>query len=186
MENKTVKCAVCGGELSQFGVRNLSDGLLCRDCCAMLSEWLSEEDTQRMSAADISKHLDYRKRNAKKIAGFVPSVMAGGKYVLYINTAKKQFAVSKRKDYIKENADLFKLRHIEHVGLIERNSKNSEGGDIFLHIDFSRGNIGHLELRVNEFSGLDVMSEEYKKAKDTAMEYIKAFKDAGVKERKFL
>ena len=38
------KCSICGGNLNDFGSKDLKDGVVCRYCVKKASPWLSDED----------------------------------------------------------------------------------------------------------------------------------------------
>ena len=100
------KCSVCGEPLTKYGNKTLKDGTLCRNCVKIASPWLDDEDYATKSVSDMRKHLEYRKANEERLKNFKETKKVEGKYNLYLDNTNKQFVISKRKDLVKENADV--------------------------------------------------------------------------------
>ena len=177
-------CSICGNELTDFGNKKLTDGILCRECAKKLSEWLSDEKLSEMDVRDIQKHLCYREKNIGKLNEFVAKDSVIGKYDIYIDTDHRSFVISKRKDYMKDNADVVKLWRIRKITVYSDKHELSEGEDVFMKIELFCRKFQEMVFRVNEFPGLDPDSEEFEKTKELAEEYLQLFMRAGIGERK--
>ena len=183
-EIKEDVCGLCARELSAFGSKPFAQGVLCRDCVSKLSEWITDEQLSGMTLAGLRSHLAYRNKNAVRIAALAPTASVGGRYSL--NICRRQFFFSRREDYIKENADVFRLGNFKSVRTFTEKTENSEGSDVFFRVELKRGELPLVQFRVNDFPGLSEDSEEYAKAMETAAQYARALRAAGVSERKFL
>ena len=171
------ECSICGKKLTQFGNKKLKDGILCRTCAKISSRWLSDEDYENRSVEDMQKHLQYRKANLEKLNSFKTDKSVEGKFNLLIDRNKKQFLLSKRLDYIKENPDLIPFDDIEEISIIEENYFDDEGKDIFFEIKLNNDEINKIRFRINEFPGIEENSDEYKKANDLAFVYLNGLID---------
>lgn len=172
MNNNDGKCSVCGKQLTDYGNKELLDGILCRDCVKLASPWLSDDDFKKRSVEDIKKHLKYREDNLERLKNFKDVRSVKGKYSLYIDDDNKMFVVSKRKDYVKDNADVIDFDDIEEISVYEKQYKNEDGVDVFFEAKLNNKEIPVLKFRVNEFTGFDKQSDEYKKASELAVEYL--------------
>ena len=85
------KCSICNEQLTDYGNKQLKDGVLCRNCVKLASEWLSDEDYKKRSVKDIKKHLKYREDNLKKLEAFKTSREVKGKYTLYIHDGGRKY-----------------------------------------------------------------------------------------------
>lgn len=174
-------CSLCGQKLTEFGNKTLKDGILCRDCVKKASPWLEDEDYEKRSIDQMREHLSYRQENLKQLDHFLCNRKVEGKYSLYLDDENGRFMISKRKDPVKDNADLFEYRDLVRMSIIQENQE--EGiGDLFFEIHLDQKEIDHLSFRVNEFPGLDIHSEEYKKAERVAFAYLDALNHKNVDE----
>ncbi len=181
IENGVVQtCSICQQPLTAFGSKKLADGILCRDCAKKLSEWLSDEDISNMKVSKIRKHLNYREKNQSNLQSFNPTKKYEAKYDLYIDETKGSFVISKKKDFIKENADVIKLWKIKSIRSYEQRNELSEGYDILIDINLMFSPFKKMTFRVNEFTGLLKDTEQFNTTKETAENYLKLFIDARV------
>ena len=178
------KCGLCGNELSAFGSKQLADGIICRDCAAKLSEWLTDEVLAETKLSKIKKHLKYREENAMDIQAFAPNIVSEGKYKLYIDEQTKKFAISKKKDLVKDNADIVKLSSVKSITVSKADCPDSEGVDIMMELAVRSRQFKTIKFRVNEFPGIEEESEAYTQTKEIAEKYIELFAGAGISERK--
>ena len=170
------KCAICGNELTRYGNKQLKDGILCRDCVKLASPWLNDDDYLARDTEAMKKHLEYREMNKEKLKDFVEERSVKGKYSLYLDEDTRQFVISKRKDFKKDNADLLSYDEIEELSIFEEKySDEQEGVDLLMDIRLSNPEIGNICFRINEFPGLEKDSEDYKKTLSLAFEYLNAF-----------
>ena len=168
------KCSVCGSRLTKYGSKKLKDGILCRNCEKMSSPWLTDDDYANKTVEDMKKHLQYRSENFKKLDEFVKSKVVEGKYDLCIDEDHKQLYFSKRKDVKKENPDIIPFDDIEEINIVEEQYLNEDGVDVMFEVKLHNPQINSMYFRVNEFPGINNKTEEYKKASDTAQNYLNA------------
>jgi len=175
--NNENTCCLCGEPLSRYGNRKIKDGTLCRNCIKPASAWLNDDDYEKMSLEDFRKHLEYRNENMKVLKAFNTEKKVEGKYSLYLDETKKEFVFSKRKDLLKENADVFSFDEINEISIFEE--RYGEGDDVDICFDMKLGNpqIDNVYFRVNEFPGLVKESEEHQAAIDLALRYLGAFEE---------
>ena len=177
------KCSICNEQLTDFGNKTLKDGVLCRNCVKLASAWLSDEDYAKRSVEDIKKHLKYREDNLKKLETFKASREIKGKYSLYIDDNDKKFVLSKRKDLIKENADVLDLDDVLEISVYEKKYKDSDGVDVYFEAKLDNDEINTVTLRVNEFPGILTDSDDYKNVSELAINYLdELMKDMDFKE----
>ncbi|MBQ6335265.1 MAG: DUF4428 domain-containing protein [Erysipelotrichaceae bacterium] len=168
-------CALCGKPLSRYGNKKIKDGTLCRNCIKPASPWLSDDDYLKMDLDAYRKHLEYRLENLKKLEDFKGEKSVEGKYSLYLDDANKLFAISKRKDLKKENADVISLDDVKEISIFEEGYPDSEDVDICFDLKLANEQIDNICFRVNEFPGLIKGGEEHQAAIDLAMSYLNAF-----------
>ena len=174
IEESAGKCSLCGNALTAFGSKPLADGVLCRDCAKIVSEWLSDEDLRGMKLAKVKRHFAYRAKNAEKLQSFTPTQSLDAKYDLHIDENAKTFVISKKKDFVKDNADVLKLSSIKDVQILEEACEGENAGvDVMLEMHLRGWYIKHVKFRVNEFPGLEKDSEDYIKTKETAEAYLR-------------
>lgn len=170
-------CSVCGNKLTRYGSKVLKDGILCRNCAKLCSGWLEKTDFAERSVEEIKEHLDYRQKNQERIAEFKGNKVVEGKYSLYIDDENRTFLITKRSDYVKDNADIFSIDDIEKIDIVDRKYVRRNGSDIYVKLFVRHPQFESLKFQVNEFGCLNKDSDEYKQAMELAYEYIKALKD---------
>lgn len=178
------KCSICGEALTAYGSKILLDGVLCRDCASLLSEWLTDEDLKQMRKTKVKNHLKYRRDNMDKLQMFSPNRIAEGRYKLNVDEGRRTFVISKQKDYIKANADVVKLSAIRSIKAYQQPCPDSSGVDIMIRIELRSRRFETMCFRVNEFPGAEIGSDLYENAKKTADGYLELFKEVGISERK--
>ena len=168
------KCSICGNTLTEFGNKNLKDGIVCRNCVKKASPWLDDDDYLSRDIEAFKKHLEYREKNKAIVEAFEPERTIKGKYSLYLDRDNGEFVISKRKDYKKDNADVLRYKDIKELTIFE---ELDETGNYNLLMDIKLKNkeIDNVCFRVNEFPGLERESKEYKEALDKAYEYLNGF-----------
>ncbi|MBQ1899725.1 MAG: DUF4428 domain-containing protein [Erysipelotrichaceae bacterium] len=176
MDNERL-CSLCGEPLSRYGNKKIKDGVLCRNCIKPASPWLSDSDYEKMSVEDFRKHLEYRNENLKKLDVFKTDKKVEGKYTLYLDEADKRFLISKRKDYKKDNADVFDFDEIKEISIYEEKYGETDDVDICFDIKLENKQIDNVFFRVNEFPGLIRDSKEHKESIDLALSYLAAFEE---------
>ncbi len=169
-------CSVCGNKLTRYGSKILKDGIICRNCAKLASEWLDNADYAEKTVEQIREHLAYRQNNKEKLAGFKGNKAVEGKYTLYIDDESKDFLISKRADYVKDNADIFNINDISKIQIEKRKYLNRDGSDIYLHLLVRHPEFTDVKFQVNEFGYLNPDSDEYKQALRLAYEYADALK----------
>lgn len=172
MSDNLQNCSVCGEILTDYGNKELKDGILCRNCVKLASEWLSDEDYKKRTVKDIKKHLRYREANLVNLDSFKVSRKTEGKYSLYIDDDNKLFVVSKRKDLKKDNADVISLDDIVEMSVYEKKYQDKDTVDVYFDIKLNNKELNEVLFRVNEFNGLSVDSDEYKQASELAINYL--------------
>ena len=182
MSDKVERCSVCNEELTNYGSKQLKDGILCRNCAKLASSWLEDDDYLLKSVKDMKKHLKYREDNLKKLEGFKPSREVDGKYSLYIDDDNKQFIISKKKDFVKDNADVIDLKDIDEMSVYEQQYLKEDGVDIFFEAKLNNPELNKVHFRVNEFPGINQKTDEYKQASEIAVKYIDALMDKDFEE----
>ena len=176
MDNEKT-CSLCGEPLSRYGNKKILDGMLCRNCIKAASDWLSDEDFEKMSLEDYKAHLDYRKQNEEKVEAFESDKTIEGKYTLYLDEKKKEFVISKRKDYKKDNADVVSFDDIKEICVYEENYPDSEDVDICFEMKLNNKHIENIRFRVNEFPGLIKESDQHKETIELGLRYLSAFEE---------
>lgn len=176
MDNERL-CSLCGEPLSRYGNKKIKDGALCRNCIKPASPWLSDSDYEKMSVEDFRKHLEYRNENLKKLDVFKTDKKVEGKYTLYLDETDKKFLISKRKDYKKDNADVFDFDEIKEISIYEEKYGETDDVDICFDIKLENRQIDNVFFRVNEFPGLIRDSKEHKESIDLALSYLAAFEE---------
>lgn len=174
MSNNQERCSICNEELTKFGNKTLKDGVLCRNCVKLASEWLSDDDYAKRSVEDMKKHLAYREENLKKLDGFVSSRKIEGKYSVYIDDENGNFLVSKRKDLKKDNPDIVSLKNVEEIAVTQEKYLDNGGMDVFFEAKIDNDEINTIRFRVNEFPGVEADSEDFESANKTALDYLDA------------
>ena len=168
------KCSICGGLLTQFGSRNIKDGIVCRYCAKKASPWLTDEDYLSRDVKAFKKHLEYREKNQKKVDAFEPERTIEGKYSLYLDRDNGEFVISKRKDYKKDNADVLLYKDIKELTIFEERDETGNY-NLLMDIELKNKEIDNVCFRVNEFPGIERDSKEYKEALNKAYEYLNGF-----------
>ncbi len=130
-----------------------------------------------MSLEDYKAHLDYRKQNEEKVEAFESDKTIEGKYTLYLDEKKKEFVISKRKDYKKDNADVVSFDDIKEICVYEENYPDSEDVDICFEMKLNNKQIENIRFRVNEFPGLIKESDQHKEAIELGLRYLSAFEE---------
>ena len=176
MDNEKT-CSLCGEPLSRYGNKKILDGMLCRNCIKAALDWLSDEDFEKMSLEDYKAHLDYRKQNEEKVEAFESDKTIEGKYTLYLDEKKKEFVISKRKDYKKDNADVISFDDIKEICVYEENYPDSEDVDICFEMKLNNKQIENIRFRVNEFPGLIKESDQHKETIELGLRYLSAFEE---------
>lgn len=172
MSDNVQKCSVCNEELTDYGNKTLKDGVLCRNCVKLASQWLEDDDYAKKSVKDIKKHLKNRELNLEKLKNFKQSRKVDGKYSLYIDDDNKQFVISKRKDIVKDNADVLPMAEIEEMGIYEQQYLKEDGVDIFFEAKLNDPDLSRVYFRVNEFPGINQTTDEYKQASENALKIM--------------
>ena len=177
------KCSMCNEILTAYGNKQLKDGVLCRNCVKLASSFLDDEDYKKRNVEDIKRHLKYREDNLKAIKSFKPNRIIEGKYSLYIDDDNKLFVISKRKDLKKENADVINIDDIYQIHIYEKQYLKQDNVDIYFEAKLDNPEIDKVLFRVNEFSGINILSDEYKQASELALRYLDGLmKDLDFKE----
>ncbi|MBQ7063588.1 MAG: DUF4428 domain-containing protein [Firmicutes bacterium] len=122
-------CAVCGNQVSFFGKRKISDGLLCKDCEAKLSDWF--DDRRTSTIAQIKEQLDYREENRKALANFkVTKTMGDGDWRLLIDEEADSFLITAADIHsiVKVNPDIIRRDEVITSGysLGERKTEETQ------------------------------------------------------------
>ena len=165
-------CSVCGRRLTQYGNKQLKDGILCRYCAALSSPFLRDEDFAEMTVEDMKKHLQYRGENREKLEGFHKSRSVEGRYDLYIDDDARCMILSKRKDLLKENPDIISLGDIREMSIIEQQYLLEDGVDLFFEMGLDHEELKKVRFRINEFPGINNQTAEYQKTCEIAAAYI--------------
>ena len=173
--NNENTCCLCGEPLSRYGNKKIKDGMLCRNCIKAASPWLSDEDYEKLTLEEYKEHLAYREANLEKVKAFKDEKSVEGKYALHLDEGKKEFLISKRKDFVKENADVVSFDDIREIAIYEEPYDNTEDVDICFDMKLNNQQIDNIYFRVNEFPGLIKDSEEHQKAITLALSYLDAF-----------
>ncbi|NPV92684.1 MAG: DUF4428 domain-containing protein [Firmicutes bacterium] len=97
-------CDVCGDKIGLLGNRKLEDGNLCKECAKLLSPFMT--DRRQSTVTEIKEHLEYRKANQGKVAAFSPTKIVGGETKIYFDENKKQWLVTRLRDWRSENPDV--------------------------------------------------------------------------------
>ena len=176
MDNEKT-CSLCGEPLSRYGNKKIKDGMLCRNCIKAASPWLTDDDYLRLSVDDYRKHLEYRKANEEKLKAFETARTVAGKYTLYLDEKDQQFAISRRKDFKKDNADVIPLDDIREITIFEERYLDGDDVDICFDMKLKNDQLDNVCFRVNEFPGLVRDSDEHKAALDLALSYLDAFEN---------
>ncbi|MEE0266123.1 MAG: DUF4428 domain-containing protein [Acutalibacteraceae bacterium] len=108
-------CVVCKDKASVLTRIRLNDGFLCSDCAKKCSEHL--EDYDEITADEIKKHLEYRKRNknSKMLTDFKPTLILGEYEILKIDEKHNTWVLDTGKHLKNENPDIFYLSQITDV-----------------------------------------------------------------------
>ena len=172
-------CSICNKELSLFGSKQLKDGVICRDCVKLISEWFTDEQLARKSVKSIKNHLKHREENQKALELFNPNITVKGKYSLYIDTVNRKFSISKKTDLLQANADVYNLSAIRELSIIEEKYEDTDNLDVYVEIRLFNADNRKIRFRVNEFPGLEKGSEQHFEAKKLANDYIQALMSKG-------
>ena len=170
-------CSVCGNKLTRYGNKVLKDGVLCRNCAKLCSGWLEKTDFADRTVEQIKEHLDYRQKNRERLNEFKGNKVTEGKYSLFIDDETKDFLITKRSDFNRDNADLFNIADISKVNIVEKKYLRRDGSDIYVQLFVKHPQLTSLKFQVNEFGCLNKDSDEYKQALEHAYEYVNALKD---------
>jgi hypothetical protein len=172
MENK---CSICNEDLARYGNRKLKDGMLCRNCVKLCSEWLSDEDYLNRSVEDMKKHLEYRQLNLDSLDDFKPEKEVTGKYTIYFDEKASEFVVSKKKDFKKDNSDVFRYDDIKEISIFEEQYMDTGSVDLYFDIKLKDHDIDNVCFRINEFPGMEKDSTDYQNTLAKAYEYLDGF-----------
>ena len=127
-------CDICGNEIKLLGNRKLDDGNMCKDCASKLSPWFSGR--RHTTVAAIKDQLDYRAKNEQQLKFFNPSKIIGKRYKVYIDEAKRQFAVTSSSNWRTVNPDLISFDNIRDITINidedrdEVMNKDAEGKEV--------------------------------------------------------
>ena len=169
-------CVLCGKTLSRFGNKKLKDGILCRNCVKLASPWLNDDDYLARDAEGMKKHLQYREDNKEVLKNFNEERKVEGKYTLYLDEDSRQFVISKRKDFRKDNADVLSYDEIDELSIFEEKYMDEEGMvNLLMDIKLHNPEIDNICFRVSDFPGMERGSSEYKETLDLAFKYLNAF-----------
>lgn len=111
---KKKTCDICGAEIGMFGNRKLSDGNMCKDCEAKLSEWFDDDDRKNSTVEEIKEQLEYREANKERVARFhaTRSIACDG-WTFLFDEDKKQFTVcGDPRDMEDENPDIIDIKDL--------------------------------------------------------------------------
>lgn len=113
-------CAVCKDKASILTRIRLNDGFLCNDCAKKCSEHLDDYD--EITAEDIRKHLEYRKKNklSKSLTEFKPTLTLGEYEILKIDEKHRTWLLDTGKRLKNENPDIFYLSQITDVLFVRK------------------------------------------------------------------
>ena len=105
-------CILCGAEASSFGSQIVAAGWLCGECVGKMSPWFRLR--QDVTEAELRAHLAYRDENRTRLPDFHPTVRLWRNPTLYMDDARRQFAVSDAltKEFPTENPDILEYRQI--------------------------------------------------------------------------
>ena len=170
-------CSVCGNRLTRYGSKQLKDGILCRNCAKLCSGWLEKADFAERTVDQIKEHLEYRRQNQERVNEFKGNKIIDGKFSLYVNDDEKTFLITKRSDYVKDNADVFSIGEISKIDIVERKYVRKDGSDVYVQLFVNHPQFASVKFQVNEFGCLNKDSEEYQQALALAYEYVNALKD---------
>lgn len=170
----TNKCSFCNSKLTRYGNIKLTDGILCRKCSSLKSQWLTSDDCILMDTNKMKKHLDYRNDNQIKISQFKHTNKVDGKYKLFVDDINKLFVISKKDNYIDDNADLFKAEKVKKISILKIPYEDSEYVNVVLRIEIDNVYVSKVEFIVNEFEAIEKDSEVYKSTLDKSLVYFDA------------
>ena len=77
----------------------------------------------------------------------------------------------------KENPDIIPFDDIEEINIVEEQYLEEDGVDVMFEVKLQNPEINTMYFRVNEFPGINNKTEEYRKASDTAENYLKAISE---------
>jgi hypothetical protein len=103
-------CDICGEKIGLLGNRKLEDGNMCKDCAKKLSPFMT--DRRQSTLAEIKDHLSYREANKEKVAAFQPTKVIGGDTKIYFDENKKQWLVTRLRDWRSENPDIMDFSQV--------------------------------------------------------------------------
>jgi len=103
-------CDICGEKIGLLGNRKLEDGNMCKDCAKKLSPFMT--DRRQSTLAEIKEHLAYREANKEKVAAFQATKVVGGETKIYFDENKKQWLVTRLRDWRSENPNIMDFSQV--------------------------------------------------------------------------
>ena len=195
--NKKV-CDFCGEKIGLLGNNKLKDANMCDECLKPASRWirLDKYDKERME-----KHLEYRKRNKKKVQAFEATQVVGIYDKVYIDETAGLFLVSKARNFKKHNPDVMELSQVigcnidvdEEKSEMMRTNRDGERvscnppryeyrSKVTLVLEVQNRWFKRMRLKVSD-GHLDSSSPEYENAYKTAQEMKNALMSAKEEKR---
>ncbi len=178
MEALRQDCTICHKPLTLYGSVAIKNGMLCRDCAKLCSPFLSEQEIHKMTAEEITQHLQYRSENNERLQQLKFDKLINGSLSLFVDDAKENILLTKRDDYVKENADIIPLKDIRDISVTRSYvADQQENVDINVRITLDNPQITNIKVRVNQFPNIVRESDDYKETVRKAAELKKALED---------
>ena len=112
------ECVFCGKEIGILGKNKLEDGVMSKDCVALLSPWFT--DRKHSTVAEIEEQLAYREQNLKELESFRGTCVYGDQQSQFIlDEPGRRFIVLPRKnaDIAQLNTDIISFDQVEEMKL---------------------------------------------------------------------
>lgn len=103
MEKSEKICTFCGKEIFKIGF-TFSDGYICSDCAKEASPLLLKDRCK--TAEDFCRHIEYRRKNAEKLADFYYSKTFGDYERIHTSTIEQCLVINKSADFSEGNPDI--------------------------------------------------------------------------------
>lgn len=124
-------CSICGDKIGfvggMLGIRDLTDGFLCKECAGKLSPFFSEK--KHSSVEEIKEQLAYREENKKEVAAFHTTRVFGGHKKLYLDEDARKLMVTSASKIAEANPDVISFDRVTGCRLDIDESRSEEKQD---------------------------------------------------------
>ena len=114
-------CDVCGEKIGLLGNKKLEDANLCKNCASKLSPWFHER--RHSTLEEIRAQLAWREQNIEQVRAFHTTRTFGTDMKVLIDEGAEKFMVTRARDLMEANPDVFAFSQVTGCDLDIREDK---------------------------------------------------------------